>query len=142
MPKTNTLKSTEPPRDCLTPADRALLNAVFGWHMPGAACITPAADTRGKPSLIPLMAWVIADARRHGEVEGELTPGQFEAAAAVVNRSPTPSLHLTPVQVARGLRHLESSDPMPRGRLCAGILEVSATLPGQCRPQVSRHASS
>ena len=112
------IKSTDPPQDCLTPGDRALLNAVFGWHMPGAAFTAPSVQSGGKPALIPLMAWVIADARRHGEVDGEITPDQFTAAAAAVNRSPTPALHLNAAQIERGLRHLESVDP----RASAGML--------------------
>jgi hypothetical protein len=109
MPDRNAVISTDPPQDhCLTPGDRALLNAVFGWHMPGAAFNPPAVQTGGRPALIPLMAWMIADARRHGDVEGEITPGEFSAAAALVNRSPTQALHLSPQQIARGLRHLEN----------------------------------
>ena len=122
MPAQNTARSTDPPQDCLTAGDRALLNAVFGWHMPGAACIAPSLDAHGKPVLIPLMAWVIADARRHGDVDSEMTPNQFAAAAASLNRSPTPSLHLSPTQIARGLRHLESTYPVPVVPMRAGLL--------------------
>jgi hypothetical protein len=111
MPTIDVTKSTGPPKECLTPGDRALLNAVFGWQMPGAACIPPSAQAGGKAVIIPLMAWIIADARRHGEVDGEMTPPQFRVAAEAVNRSPTPALHLTATQIARGLRHLETVEP-------------------------------
>ena len=136
MPAQNTARSTDPPQDTLTPGDRALLNAVFGWHMPGAACIAPSMDAHGKPILIPLMAWVIADARRHGDVDGEMTTGQFSAAVAAVNRSPTPSLRLSPAQITRGLRHLESVNPaasvpvgagLPAGTLNAGRAAAAAS---------------
>jgi hypothetical protein len=129
MPGKTTAQTTDPPPDCLTPGDRALLNAVFGWHMPGAACIAPSLDAHGKPVLIPLMAWVIADARRHGEVDGDITPGQFAAAASAVNRSPSAALHLSPAQIARGLRHLASVNArrhMPIGALSAGRAAAAA----------------
>jgi hypothetical protein len=115
-------KATDPPQECLTPGDRALLNAVFGWHMPGAALIAPSFDQRGKPVLIPLIAWVIADARRHGEVEGELTLVHFTTAAASIKRSPTQALHLTRAQIARGLDHLESVNPAQTVPTHAGLL--------------------
>jgi hypothetical protein len=122
MPSQTITRSTDPPQECLTPGDRALLNAVFGWHMPGAASIAPSMDARGKPVLIPLMAWVIADARRHGDVDGELTTHQFAAAVSAVNRSPTPALRLSAAQIARGLRHLEMVGAVPGGAVGAGVL--------------------
>jgi hypothetical protein len=122
MPCRDVAKPANPPQDCLTPGDRALLNAVFGWHMPGAALIAPSFDQRGKSVLIPLMAWVIADARRHGDVEGELTFVEFTTATAAVNRSPTPALRLTSAQIARGLDHLESVNPAQTMPMRAGHL--------------------
>jgi len=119
-----TAKTTDPPQDCLTPGDRALLNAVFGWHMPGAAFAPPHVPAGGRPVLIPLMAWVIADARRHGEVEGEITPRQFTAAATLVNRSPTPGLHLNAAQILRGLRHLATVEPLTSAGLLNAYLNA------------------
>ncbi len=124
MTDRHTARAKDPPQDCLTPGDRALLNAVFGWHMPGAALTSPAVQFGGKPVLIPLMAWVIADARRHGEVDGEITPRLFTAAAAVVNRSPTPALHLNSVQIERGLRHLATVDPTASAGLLSAFLSA------------------
>jgi hypothetical protein len=117
-------KSTDQPQGCLTPGDRALLNAVFGWHMPGAACTSPIVQDGGKPVLIPLMAWVIADARRHGEVDGEMTQRQFTAAAAVVNRSPTPGLRLNAAQIQRGLQHLAAVEPLASAGLLSAYLNA------------------
>jgi len=124
MPDKNISRYKSPPQDCLTPGDRALLNAVFGWHMPGAALVPPAVQPGGRPVLIPLMAWMIADARRHGDVDGELTPRQFAAAAVAVNRSPTPSLHLNSAQVQRGLRHLGTVDPTASAGLLGAFVNA------------------
>jgi hypothetical protein len=90
---------------CLTDHDRDLLRVVTGWHMPGEA-MTPVGDSAGRPMLIPVLAWILADARRSGELAGRLSPGGFVAAAGAVNRSHSPSLRLSRAQMGAGFRHL------------------------------------
>jgi len=91
---------------CLTYGDRALLRAVTGWHLPGEALVATAADASGRPVLIPVLAWVLADARRSGALIGPITPGAFAAACGAVNRSHSASLHLSRAQTGAGFRHL------------------------------------
>ena len=93
---------------CLTDIDRALLNAVTGWHLPGSATILPAPDSAGRPMLIPVLAWVLADARRQGKIAAEVTPGFFEIAVHAVNQTHSASLRLTDKQIGNGRRYLHS----------------------------------
>jgi hypothetical protein len=65
MPNPQTMRSTDPPQDCLTPADRALLNAVFGWQMAGAACLTEITDAQSSMPWSLLSAAQIARGLRH-----------------------------------------------------------------------------
>ncbi len=110
---------------CLTDADRALLHAVTGWHMPCSPSLVPARDTAGREMLIPVLAWVLADARRQGKIVGEVTPGAFEMAVHAVNRSHSPSLHLTDMQIGSGRRHLNSR--------FARSVQPRAVVPGVAR---------
>jgi hypothetical protein len=91
---------------CLTDADRDLLRVVTGWPMPGEAPIATAADADGKPVLIPMLAWVLADARRSGALTGELTPAAFAVLANRINRARSPRVRLSRAQVGTGFRHL------------------------------------
>ncbi len=95
-------------QSCLTDADRALLHAVTGWHLADAEHITPTRDSAGRPVLIPVLAWVLADARRQGKIREEVTPGFFEIAVHAVNRTHSSSLRLTERQIGSGRRHLHS----------------------------------
>jgi hypothetical protein len=104
---------------CLTDHDRALLRAVTGWSMPGEAPVAVAADAQGRPMLIPVLAWVLADARRSGRLVGPITPGGFTAAAHAVNRSHSPSLRLSRAQIGTGFRHLAT-----------GLLDISVGRAG------------
>jgi hypothetical protein len=90
---------------CLSDHDRDLLKVVTGWHLPGEAMAT-VADTAGRPMLIPVLAWVLADARRSGALAGRLTAADFMAAAGAVNRSHSPSLRLSHGQMGAGFRYL------------------------------------
>jgi len=105
---------------CLTDADRTLLQIVTGWHTPASPTLAPARDTAGRPMLIPVLAWVLADARRQEKIEGEVTPGYFEMAVHAVNRSHSPSLRLTDTQIGRGRRHLNSRFGQAAARPSAG----------------------
>jgi len=91
---------------CLTDRDRTLLHAVTGWHMPGMAITVPEPGEVDKEPLIPLLAWVIADARRHGRVQGDITPGAFEMAVISLGRAENPALRLSSEQIAQGRCHL------------------------------------
>jgi len=93
-------------RRCLTDQDREVLKVVTGWTMPGEAPVALAADADGRPMLIPVLAWVLADARRSGELVGPLTPAAFVAAGNAVNRSHSRSLRLSRAQLGAGFRHL------------------------------------
>jgi len=105
-----------PAKRCLTDADRALLHAVTGWHLPASTAPTPVSDTAGRPMLIPVLAWVVADARRQGKITAEVTPGFFEMAVHAVNRTHSPSLRLTDTQIGSGRRYLYSrfATPTPK----------------------------
>jgi hypothetical protein len=99
-------QNSKAPARCLTDHDRALLRVVTGWPMPGEAPVAMAADADGRPLLIPVLAWVLADARRSGALAGAITPGGFTAAARAVNASHSASLRLSRSQIADGFRHL------------------------------------
>jgi len=99
-------QNSKAPQRCLTDHDRALLRVVTGWPMPGEAPVAMAADADGRPLLIPVLAWVLADARRSGGLAGPITPGGFTAAARAVNGSHSPSLRLSRAQIGNGFRHL------------------------------------
>jgi hypothetical protein len=115
------------PQRCLTDDDRALLQAVTGWHVSGASAIVPVEDAAGRTMLIPLLAWVIADARRSGALHGDVTPGVFERAVAAVNRSHSSSLWLNGTQIGQGFRHLR--ERTPRSSLAAaGPLSADRAL--------------
>ncbi len=90
---------------CLTDHDRDLLRVVTGWHMPGEA-MASVGDAAGRPMMIPVLAWVLADARRSGALVGRVSAGDFVAAAGAVNRSHSPSLRLSHAQMGAGFRHL------------------------------------
>ncbi len=105
-PDTIANENAKVPQRCLTDHDRALLRAVTGWPMPGETPIATAADACGRPMLIPVLAWVLADARRSGALVGQITPGAFTAAANAVNRSHSPSLRIGRAQIGTGFRHL------------------------------------
>ncbi len=90
---------------CLTDHDRDLLRVVTGWHLAGEAMAT-VGDSAGRPMLIPVLAWVLADARRSGQLVGKVSPAAFVSAAGAVNRSHSPSLRLSRAQMGAGFRHL------------------------------------
>ncbi len=90
---------------CLTDKDRDLLRVVTGWHLPGEP-MASVGDSAGRPMLIPVLAWVLADARRSGDLVGQVSAGAFMAAAGAVNQSHSPSLRLSHAQMGAGFRHL------------------------------------
>ncbi len=112
------VNAAAPPR-CLTDADRTLLRVVTGWPLPGEAPVATVRDAAGRAMLIPVLAWVLADARRRGTLVGEVTPGVFAAAAAAVNGSHSPSLRLSRDQVGSGLRHLATGMGFSAGKAVA-----------------------
>ncbi len=98
--------NSAPVKSCLTDSDRDLLRVVTGWPLPGEAPIATASDAEGQPVLIPMLAWVLADARRSGTLTGDLTPAAFAVIANAINRARSPRVRLSRAQVGTGFRHL------------------------------------